>query len=84
MKLLDRKRLATLMVIQEVSQRELAEAAGWSSHSFLGRLLRGEVDTLSPDAALRIAVHLQVAVNDLFVPRLSTGSGKNAKQRRAA
>lgn len=30
MELLDRKRLARLMVIQGISQRELAKAAGWS------------------------------------------------------
>lgn len=72
MKLTDRKRLAKLMLIQGVSQREVAYAAGWKSHSYLGRLLRGDVDTLEPEPALRIARFLGVGVDDLFMPRLST------------
>ena len=48
-----RKRLATILVVQDVSQRQLATAAGWRSHSYLGRLLRGEENTLSPEAAAR-------------------------------
>ncbi|GLB62709.1 hypothetical protein NCCP2495_05870 [Dietzia sp. NCCP-2495] len=85
MELLDRKRLARLMVIQGVSQRELAKAAGWSSHSYLGRLLAGEVKTLKTDPALRIAHKLQVGVDDLFLtkvdsPAVHTGqtSGRSA------
>lgn len=84
MKLIDRKRLKTLMVVQEVSQRELAKAAGWKAHSYLGRLLRGEVDTLGPEAALRIAKHLGVGVDDLFVSKLSTPTGRTTKSRSAA
>lgn len=74
MKLEDRRKLARLMTIQNVSQRELATAAGWKAHSYLGRLLRGEVDTLEPEHALRIAEYLQVGVDDLFVVRTSSGS----------
>src|SRR5690625_7042212 len=33
----DRKRLATIMAVQNVSHRKLAEAAGWRAHSYLGR-----------------------------------------------
>lgn len=62
----DRKKLARLMIVQEISQRELAKAAGWRSHSYLGRLLRGEVKTLDSDPALRIAHKLMVPVDDLF------------------
>ena len=74
MKLIDRKRLAKLMLIQGVSQRDVAQAAGWKSHSYLGRLIRGTVDTLEPEPALRIARFLGVSVDDLFLPRLSTDS----------
>lgn len=69
-----RKRLATLMVIQDKSQRDVARAAGWSSHSYLGRLLRGEVDTLDTDPALRIARFFGVGVDDLFVVRISSST----------
>ena len=70
----DRKQLAKLMVIQGVSQRQVAEAAQWKSHSYLGRLLRGEVKTLDPDAAIRIACFFGVGVDDLFVARVSSGT----------
>jgi DNA-binding Xre family transcriptional regulator len=79
-----RRRLRTLMVVQNVTQRELAEAAGWASHSYLGRLLRGKVTTLGTDPAIRIARHLGVGVDDLFVSRLSTDTGRSAKRNSAA
>ncbi|HLR97222.1 MAG TPA: helix-turn-helix transcriptional regulator [Jiangellaceae bacterium] len=74
MELLDRKKLAKLMLIQEVSQRQVAEAAGWRSHSYLGRLLRGEAKTLENDHAVRIAHFLGVGTDDLFVSRSSSAS----------
>ena len=71
----DRKKLARLMVIQEETHRSLSEAAGWRSHSYLGRLLRGEVKTLDTDAALRIAHRLRVPVDDLFLIRVDSNPG---------
>lgn len=68
----DPKKLARLMTIQEVSQRQLATSAGWSSHTYLNRLLKGEVKSLRPDAALRIAKALGVGVDDLFLVKVST------------
>lgn len=79
-----RKRLAKLMVIQDVSQRQLAEAIGWGSHSYMGRLMRGEVNTLSTDAAVRIAHHFQVGVDDLFLARASSDARQSAKRLEAA
>lgn len=79
----DRKKLAKLMVIQDVSQRELAEAAGWKSHSYLGRLLRGEVNTLDVEPAVRIAMYLGVGTDDLFMSRASTVGAQAAPRRRA-
>lgn len=83
MQLTDRKKLARLMIVQEVTQRELAEAAGWRSHSYLGRLLRGKVDTLEVEPAVRIAKYLGVGTDDLFVTRVSSDSRQSA-QRTAA
>lgn len=71
MRLHNLKGLRTLMVVQDVSQRRLARAAGYRSHAYMGRLLRGEADTLEPEAALRIARFLQVEIDFLFVPRPS-------------
>jgi transcriptional regulator with XRE-family HTH domain len=71
MRLHNLKGLKTLMVVHDVSQRRLARAAGYRSHAYMGRLLRGEVNTLEPQAALRIARFLQVDMSFLFVPRPS-------------
>jgi transcriptional regulator with XRE-family HTH domain len=62
----DRKVLAKLMILEGVSQRDLAAAAGWASHSYLGRLLRGEASGIAPGPARRIAARLDVAPSDLF------------------
>ncbi len=77
----DRKRLAKLMVIQGVSARTLAEVAGWRSHTYLSRLLRGEANTLKSDPALRIAHHLGVGVDDLFLTRVSRPEGQPVKRK---
>lgn len=60
MELRDRKKLQRLMIVQEVSQRELATAAGWKSHTYPEKLLRGEKRTLETEPALRIAYALTV------------------------
>lgn len=83
MRITDRKKLAKLMVIQDVTQRELAQAAGWRSHSYLGRLLRGDADTLEVEPAVRIAQYLGVGTDDLFVARVSSDTRQSA-QRTAA
>jgi transcriptional regulator with XRE-family HTH domain len=72
----DRKKLATLMVIREVSQRDLAAAIGWKSHSYLGRVLRGEVKSMEAESALRIAHFFGVPVDDLFLTKVSSSDGQ--------
>ncbi len=79
MRLTDRKKLARLMIVQEVTQRELAAAAGWRSHSYLGRLLRGDVDTLEVEPAVRIAQYLGVGTDDLFLTRVSSDTRHSAQ-----
>lgn len=79
MQVRDRKKLARLMVIQEVTWKALASAAGWKSHSIVGRLLNGEVTTVTPEKAVRIANHLQVPVDDLFTTRVSSSASQNGK-----
>jgi transcriptional regulator with XRE-family HTH domain len=80
MRLHNLKGLRTLMVVQDVSQRRLAVAAGYKSHAYMGRLLRGEVDTLEPEAALRIARFLQVDAGFLFAARLPTDAAHFAQR----
>lgn len=86
MKVIDPKKIKKLMVIQGVTQRKLAEAA-WgkgASHSYLGRILRGEVSSIQAEPAVRIAEFFGVGVDDLFVAKTTTGSGRNAHRRSAA
>jgi transcriptional regulator with XRE-family HTH domain len=78
------KTISKLMVIQGVSQRKLAEMAGYKSHAYMGRILRGEVRTLDPNAAVRIAKFLGVGVDDLFLVRVSSDNGHNGHREGAA
>lgn len=80
MRVIDPKKIRKLMLIQDVTQRELAQAAGWKSHSYVARLLSGEIKTVTPDKAARIAHHLSVGQDDLFVARLSTDTGRSVKR----
>ena len=81
MLLKDRRQLAKLMVIQGISARQMAKVAGWRSHSYMNRLLAGEVRTLATEPALRIAHHLGVGVDDLFLVRVSDGTGSGVREK---
>lgn len=80
MRVIDPKRILKLMAIQDVSARTLAAAVGYSSHSYVTRILRGEITTVTPDRAARIARYFGVGVDDLFVTRLSSDTRQNSKQ----
>lgn len=79
----DLKRLLTLITIQELTHRDIADAAGWSAHSYVSRLLRGEVKTLKIEPATMIARRLGVPVEDLFVTKVTSNAG-HAGQRSAS
>ena len=81
MRVIEPKKIRKLMLIQNVSQRALAEAAGWQSHSYVARLLSGEIKTVTPDRAARIAAFFEVGMDDLFVARLSSDAGPEVKRR---
>lgn len=76
MQVRDHRKLARLMVIQDVSHREMAAAIGWKSHSYIGRIARGTIRTVDPEAAVKIAHVLGVAVDDIFLTKSSTKSGQ--------
>lgn len=78
----DHKKLQRLLVIQEVTHRELAAAAGYRAHSYVSRLARGEVHTVGVDAARRIAQRLKVGVDDLFLPDEASNSGRTDQNAR--
>lgn len=62
-----RKRLAKLILIQDVRHRDLAKALGWKSHGMIGHLLAGRRTGIDGDAALRMAAFFGVDVSDLFL-----------------
>lgn len=76
----DHKKLARLLVIQEISHRQLADAMGWKSHSYVGRLVRGEVRSVDGDVALKIAKLLKTPVDDLFIIKVSSISGLDGQE----
>lgn len=75
----DHRKLARLALIQDASHRQIAEAVGWKSHSYVGRILRGEIRTVDPDAAVRMCHFFGVAVDDFFVSRSAKNPGRNVK-----
>lgn len=79
----DHKKLARLLVIQEISHRQLADALGWKSHSYVGRILRGKVRSIDGDTALRIAKLLQTPVDDLFIIKVSSETGQTGQDNAA-
>lgn len=81
MRVIDPKKILKLMVIKDVSARSLATAVGYRSHAYITRILRGEIKTVTPEKAARIAAFLEVGVDDLFVARVSSVAGQNVKGR---
>lgn len=84
MRVIDRKRIAKLMLIQGVSHRDLADAVGWKGHSYVTRLLSGEIKTVTPERAARLAHFFEVGVDDLFVVRSSSDGGQAVNRKRAS
>jgi transcriptional regulator with XRE-family HTH domain len=82
MQLKDRDLLAALMSSKKLSGRALAKQVGWESHTYLQRLLRGEVNTLDPKKAIIIAHYLGVPLELLFVPRVDRNPEQNVEQSR--
>lgn len=72
MVLTDRKMLARLIVIQGWSIRGLSRACNQGSHSYLVRLVRGDVKTCSAELAVAICANLEVPLDSLFLTKMST------------
>lgn len=68
--------LLALITGKKVSRRKLSEYAGWRSHTYLQRILRGEITTLTTDRAYKIAHYLGVPVEVLFLPRVSSDAAQ--------
>lgn len=63
--------LRRLLKTKKKTARQLSRQMGWRSHSYLNRILSGEVRTVTPDVAVKIAYLLEVPVDLIFVPRVS-------------
>lgn len=81
MELKDRHMLADLLEEQEKSARHLARIAGYRSHTYIQRLLRGEAKTIDLQPAARIAYDLGVPLSHLFRTRVS-GDRARSDQRK--
>lgn len=84
MKVKDAEMIRRIMESKGISARKMAEQMGWSSHSYMNRILSGQARTVTPDTAMKLAYHLQVPVDLLFVTRASGDSGRNVKGGRVA
>lgn len=73
----DWRKLARLALIQGATHRQIASAVGWKSHTYVGRILRGEVRTMDPEAAVRFCHFFGVAVDDFFMTRSSRNPGRD-------
>jgi transcriptional regulator with XRE-family HTH domain len=74
--------LLALMESAGISQRQLASVAGYKSHAYMGRLLRGEVKSLEAEPAARIAHYFKVDIKVLFVSRSSSDPVRTGQAKR--
>lgn len=84
MQVKDHKQLQQLLVIKDESARQFAAAIGYSSHTYAQRILRGEIRTVTPERAARIARYFGARIDDLFVARLSTDTRQTGKRKAPA
>lgn len=84
MQVIDPKKIRKLMVIQDVSARKLADEVGYASHSYINRILSGDIKTVTPERAARISRYFGVGIDDLFVARLSTDARQVGKHKEAS
>jgi hypothetical protein len=76
MELHDRHLLARLLKVKNISPMRLALAVGWQSRTSVARLLNGDYNCVTPEKATRIAAFLEVPVDLIFVPKISSASGE--------
>lgn len=72
MEVRDLEMLKSLQIVRKVSNRDLAKIAGYKSHSYMNKLMKGDATTLNPEPALRLANYFKVGVEYLFSTEVST------------
>lgn len=83
MQVKDADLLKRLMATKGLTAREVSRAMGWRSHSYMNRVLAGDVRTVKPDAAVKLAYLLQIPVDLIFMPRVSGDSRQTERQKSA-
>lgn len=83
MQVKDHKKFARVMLINGVTHRQVAEEAGWKSHSIVTRIAKGEITTITPDRAILIEKFLEVEPQSLFVPMVPNNSAQDALPKRS-
>lgn len=83
MQVKDADLLKRLMATKGLTAREVSRAMGWQSHSYLNRVLAGDVKTVRPDAAVKLAYLLQIPVDLIFMPRVSGDTRQSERQKSA-
>lgn len=84
MELKDHTLLAELMEEQKKSARHMSRTAGWKSHTYMQRLLRGVERNVKAEPAARIAHELGVPFTLLFRTRVSGDSAQSVRERKAS
>ena len=79
----DAELIRRLMVTRSggpISAREISRRMGWESHSYMNRILNGQVRTVTTDTAVKVAYLLGVPVDLIFTPKVSSDSGQNVRR----
>lgn len=70
--------LLAFMTEQDFSQARLARYAG-CSRQFIGQLIKGQKNSMTPRVAMNIAEAFGVPVDVLFVPSVASSTDRNVK-----
>lgn len=69
---------------QPITARQLSRDLGFSSHSYMNRILAGSVRTVTPESAMKIAYLLGVPVDVLFATKASSETPHSVRQKAAS
>lgn len=64
---------------RKITARQMSRELGFASHSYMNRILNGEVRSVTPDTAMKIAFLLGCPVDVLFDAKASGNAGRNVR-----
>lgn len=74
MHVIDGELLGRMIKVKKYSQRQFADMMGWKSHTYLQRLVRGKVRSVTPETAALMSHYLEVPMDVLFVTKVSANT----------